>query len=322
MLVTALPDDLLEKIVLQLGIDAQQVIWLASSARRWRTVCTAGVQEHWEDACAEKFGWVCPVAWLSHSWYHIYLRRLRLGASPSVQPLERSSLPADVVLTFAESQIDPRRDDRRMNAHQRLRLWDDFTFAFELKHDGEALAIWEGKYYEGECYDEYHDRGDEYSNGMRLDVNLFDAEDAPECLLGLNDDDEIDVGKMITDFWGGAGDAELADYPAWANRGRASVPPLHAVSLEVYLTRGSRTVKLYSGALQYAKPWDDPSQMYFEAKPLLVQNGRPVVHFETWFGVWDAGVLDGPCAMCFSCNDYSHNEMTEQGLLEILNALF
>jgi hypothetical protein len=108
--------------------------------------------------------------------------------------------------------------------------------------------------------------------------------------------------------------------------GRPSCAPEHTVSLAVFLTRdGRRTIKLYEGALQYWKPWDEPSQMYFEKTPLLVDDaddGKPVVSFESWFGLWDLETLDGPCTMCFSCDDYEHDEMTERGLLDMLHALF
>jgi hypothetical protein len=223
-----LADDLLELLAVRL-VAGKDVISLASSAKRWRAICqNAGLQSHWEAMCYQDFGWVGYKSWLCAPWYEIHVRRAWLDECPAVQPLERSSTVADTVQTFAEASFDPRISERRMNALQRARLWEPFTFAFELKYDGGAVAHWAGKYTEGYTYEDYHTgRGYADCVGMRLDVNLFDADDPPACFL--NDDPEspifgecLDMRDMLSRFWGQAGDAELSDHPAWAHRGPQS----------------------------------------------------------------------------------------------------
>lgn len=326
MSLSDLTDDALELIILKL-VAAGDIIAAAATARRWRVICDvrwsgqrSAIHLLWADLLDTHFSWCGHESWRFQDLpsYEMYAIRGRLHKCAAVEPLDLQQMADQGVGLFQENE-------RPMNNLQRTKLWegcpggdvDGFAFIFELRCNDKPVACWDGYFTDGIVCDI------DEEDGIRLAVPLVDPDNDEPWASALETADTAD--EIQAQFCGIAGDAELAGQ--WAAAGRLSVPPRETVSLAIYVTHRSHTIKLYSGQLAYAKPWDDLDQLHFENKALLVDGGDWDCHFEGWL---DLGTRnEGTCTICFSrssLHDDGHYEfqpnLTEKGLVRILRAHF
>ena len=326
MSLSDLTDDALELIILKL-VAAGDIIAAAATARRWRVICDvrwsgqrSAIHLLWADLLDTHFSWCGHESWRFQDLpsYEMYAIRGRLHKCAAVEPLDLQQMADQGVGLFQENE-------RPMNNLQRTKLWegcpggdvDGFAFIFELRCNDKPVACWDGYFTDGIVCDI------DEEDGIRLAVPLVDPDNDEPWASALETADTAD--EIQAQFCGIAGDAELAGQ--WAAAGRLSVPPRETVSLAIYVTHRSHTIKLYSGQLAYAKPWDDLDQLHFEDKALLCDGGDWDCQFDGWL---DLGTRnEGTCTICFSrssLHDDGHYEfqpnLTEKGLVRILRAHF
>ena len=321
-----LTDDALELILLQL-VAVGDIIAAAATARHWRVICDVrwlgqrtAIDLRWEELVDAHFKWCGHESWGIEDLpsYEMYAIRSRLHKCAAVEPLDLQQMADQGVGLFQENE-------RPMNNLQRTKLWegcpggdvDGFAFAFELSCNDKPVASWDGYY--TDAYDNH-----EEEDGIRFAVPLFGLDEEPWASAL---ETAASTWEIQAQFCGIDSGIDSADGPI--------VPPRDTVSLDIYVTHHSHTIKLYSGQLTYAKPWDDVDQLLFEEKALLCNGAETDCRFEGWLDLENNEV--GTCTICFSRSPpylhqylppYYHGHLeekpnlTEQGLVRILTAYF